>query len=522
MKNKKLISFVLAAVLILGLCTGCGKKDDKDKEIIPEEAYNHKEYELKNVAVSKDETAYVNLNADGSISKINVSDHLHVAEPQVRIRDASDLENISDIKTFIEPVWKDGQLFWDMESTDLYYNGTTDKEPPVSIEIKYYLDGKEISPKKLEGKSGKVDIEITVTNKLKKANSGTGYDIYCPMIMAGGMIIPETGFTNVSVTNGTIIGDGSHEVILMLGIPGMDESIGASSLGIPFVSHELCDTHYTITADVSDFSIGNIMFAAIPFSSVTALSNRDMTEDISGINQVLSDLESIMTAMASQSVESVIDMLYGDVTQTESLINAISSASDIYEMNKPLVDLLIKLMSDENINAISKLASDMDALGITGMGKSVSSSLTELNSAVSGMTGNLGNFSSFANDLKTAIPILKDLEEALNTAEMMRISSQLPDSLEQIRQLRKTLEDSEEILSNLSVVANSDFMNQMQIILDTATKYTSGSMSQAQAQHLAGRMREWLSFGQTYDIFSAKPDGAKSTVLFVYKTAAIG
>ena len=91
MKNKKLISFVLAAVLILGLCTGCGKKDDKDKEIIPEEAYNHKEYELKNVAVSKDETAYVNLNADGSISKINVSDHLHVAEPQVIIRDASDL-----------------------------------------------------------------------------------------------------------------------------------------------------------------------------------------------------------------------------------------------------------------------------------------------------------------------------------------------------------------------------------------------------------------------------------------------
>lgn len=145
------------------------------------------------------------------------------------------------------------------------------------------------------------------------------------------MIVPDEGFSNVSVENGTILGDGSHQIVMMLGVPGMDESIGASSLGIPFVSNELCNTNYKISADVTDFALGNLMFAAVPFSSIAALSNEDMSDDVSGINQVLADLQSIMNAMSSQSVDNVIDMLYGDVTQTEKLIKTLSNAADVYE-----------------------------------------------------------------------------------------------------------------------------------------------------------------------------------------------
>lgn len=522
MKKKSIISLVLVFVMLLGLCTGCGKKNENADEMISEKDYMSKEYKLKDVEVSKDETVYVNLAADGSLSKINVSDHLHAAEPQVRIRDASDLSDISDIKTFTEPVKKGGQLLWDMESTDLYYNGASKKTPPLSVEIKYYLDGKIISPKRLEGKSGKVDIEINITNNIKKEKSSTGYDIYCPMIMAGGMLLPDEGFEHVSVINGTVIGDGSHEIVLLLGIPGMDESLGVSSLGIPFVSEELCKTSYKISADVTDFSIGNFMFTAVPFSSVAALSNKNMSEDLSGINQLLADLQSIMTAMSSQSVDSLMEVLYGDVTQTEKLINTISSAADVYEQNKPLIDLLINVMSDENIEAISSLASDIESINASKSQVSVVASLAELETILTEISGDTGNISRLADDLKAVIPVLRNLETSLGTDEMLEIRSKLPDSIEKMKQLRNTLQDSEELMDKLSTISNSDFANQMQVILGTATKYTKGSMSQAQAQNLAGRMREWLSFGQTYDIFTDKAEGTPSSVMFIYKTAAIG
>ena len=521
--KKRIISLVLSVMLVLSLCTGCGKSED-DKGVITEEEYTHTEYKLSDVEVSKDETVYVNLNADGSIAKINVSDHLHAAEPQVRIEDKSDLENISDIKTFTEPVVGDGRLFWDMDSTDLYYNGTTEKEPPITVEINYFLDGKSISPKRLEGKSGRVDIEISVTNNLLKTagENGTGYDIYCPMIMAGGMIVPDEGFNDVSVKNGTVLSDGSHKIVMMLGIPGIDESIGVSSLGIPFLSNELCRTSYTISADVTEFSLGNLMFAAIPFSSVTALSQEDITADINGINQVLADLQQVITAMSSQSVESVIDMLYGDVSQTEKLINAMISATDIYEKNKPLIDLLVNFLSDENLNAIDRLADDLEALENAAQNNPVTAYLTELSNALSGMSMNMGDFSAMIDDLRTAVPVLRELESRLDTQEMQSISAQLGDSLDDIRQLREILEDSEEIINKMSVITDSDFTNQMQVILDTASRYTSSAISRAGEQNMAGRMKEWLRFGQSYDIFSDKLPGTDSTVMFIYKTAAIG
>ncbi len=511
--------------MVLGLCTGCGKKEEKGNSVLDEKDYTQKEYALSDVEVTKDETVYVNLNSDGSISKINVSDHLHAAEPQVRIQDTSDLKDINDVKTFIEPVIKDGKVFWDMESTDLYYNGTTEKEPPISVEIKYYLNGNPITPKRLEGKSGKVDIEINVVNNLKKTVNigGADYELSCPMIMVGGMIVPETGFSNVSVENGTMLGDGSHQIVMMVGIPGMDESIGASALGIPFVSNELCHTSYKISADVEEFAIGNLMFAAVPFSSITALSNTDMTEDMNGINQLLADLESVMKAMSSQSVDSVIDMLYGDVSQTEKLINTLSDVAAVYEKNKPLIDLLMNVMSDENINAISALAEDLNSLDLSSAEGAASQALGELGLLLSTLGGDMNNLSKMASDLQKVLPVLQRLESALNTDEMQLIRADLPQSLEKVRQLRNTLQESEKLLNDLSVITNSDFASQMKVILSTATKYTgAGSMSKAEVQDLAGRMKEWLVFGQNYDIFSAKSEGVSSTVMFVYKTAAIG
>lgn len=151
---RKVLCLLLAFAMLLTVCTGCGKKDDGKETVKEEEKHEQTEYKLTDAKVTKDETVYINLSPDGSVKKVSVTDKLHTDMPQVRVEDKSDLKDIRDVKSFVEPVIKKDRMYWDMDSTDLYYNGSTDKQPPMDIKVQYFLDGEEIAYDKLAGKSG--------------------------------------------------------------------------------------------------------------------------------------------------------------------------------------------------------------------------------------------------------------------------------------------------------------------------------------------------------------------------------
>lgn len=46
-----------------------------------------------------------------------------------------------------------GTLVWNAGGEDIYYQGKSKEELPVSVKLTYYLDGKEISPNELAGKA---------------------------------------------------------------------------------------------------------------------------------------------------------------------------------------------------------------------------------------------------------------------------------------------------------------------------------------------------------------------------------
>ena len=56
--------------------------------------------------------------------------------------------------------------------------GNIKKELPISVDIKYYLDGKEISAKKLEGKKGNVKIVYSFKNNSYDIISLSTYQYY--------------------------------------------------------------------------------------------------------------------------------------------------------------------------------------------------------------------------------------------------------------------------------------------------------------------------------------------------------
>ena len=58
--------------------------------------------------------------------------------------------------------------------------------------------------------------------------------------------------------------------------------------------------------------------------------------------------------------------------------------------------------------------------------------------------------------------------------------------------------------------------------METADKYAGlGSLNEDDTDLLAERVKQWINFGMQYKIFTECPIDADSSVIFVYKTAAI-
>ena len=89
---------------------------------------------------------YVNANADGSEDQITVSNWLKNAGTEKNLQDESELKDIKNVKGDEEFTQSGNKLTWQTDGEDIYYQGTTTKEPPVSVKFTYYLDGKEIKP----------------------------------------------------------------------------------------------------------------------------------------------------------------------------------------------------------------------------------------------------------------------------------------------------------------------------------------------------------------------------------------
>ena len=106
---------------MLLLCCGCSRSTNE--EIISSGDKEQKApapvYELTQEKITKDETVYTILSSDGSLINVVVTDHLHSATPEVRVKDRTNLSDVRDTRTDLKPVTEQDAVYWDMSSTDL-------------------------------------------------------------------------------------------------------------------------------------------------------------------------------------------------------------------------------------------------------------------------------------------------------------------------------------------------------------------------------------------------------------------
>lgn len=301
--TKKILAICLCAALCLGGAgmafaqAGSKKADDQPVSAAQQTA----ELQQK---ISKDETVYVLTGADGSVKKIIVSDWLKNELGSASVADKSDLSDIENVKGDESyTINGDNMTVWDAQGNDIYYQGNIQKELPVGLSVRYYLDGKSVSPEELKGKSGKVTIRFDYENRQYETVqiNGVNQRIYVPFAMLTGMILDNDTFQNVQITNGKLVNDGDRTVVVGLAFPGLQENLNLSrdDLSIP--------DSVEITADVTNFSLGmtvtlacNDLFSQLGDVDLTSLDSTSALEQLTGaMDQLLSGSSALYEGLST-------------------------------------------------------------------------------------------------------------------------------------------------------------------------------------------------------------------------------
>lgn len=320
--------------------------------------------------IGKDESVYLISHANGKAYNTIVSDHLTNKDKADTLEDQSNLKDIKNVKGDEEFTQDGDKLTWKAGGNDIYYQGTTDEEAPVSQKVTYYLDGEEIAPEDLAGKSGKVTIHFDYTNNssYKETINGKEVEVKVPFAAVTAMVLDDS-FTNVEVKNGKVQSNGDNNIIIGYALPGIKESLNVEDSD--FVDDLDLPEDFEVTADVKDFKLDTAMTIVMNAGSMVSMekgdssSLDDMIDELSDASTKLKDgssdlakgIDTLQSSLADYA--SGMSELYSKSGDLASGVNTLnSSAATISQGIQTLDKALNTKMTDKEKTAAQKTASD--------------------------------------------------------------------------------------------------------------------------------------------------------------------
>ncbi len=413
---------VTALAVSIGM-TGCSAKDIQNIPAVSEKASvvseKTEEKSLKNAVYSaakvsedgeneKEETVYGMMNADGSVNHIIVENWVKNFGKQdsltVNTDGLNDIVNVNGGETFTEG---QGTLTWAAEGNDIYYEGTTQKELPVSMKVTYYLDDKEVKPEELKGKSGRVRIRYEYENLTETTITvdGKNEKVSTPFAVVTGLILPTDTFSNVKAENAEIVSDGSSQIVVGCAFPGLQKSLGISDKDLKEISDDFTIPEYfEVTADAENFSLN------MALTVVTNQMFADKKEDMEKLLDKADDMTKDMNDLQDGSSKLV--------DGTEELDDGAGDLKD-------------------GARKLNNGASDLkDGVGDLDDGaKQLKDGAKELDDGAGELNDGAGELKSGASDLKDGAKQLKDgtkeLKEGLDTLDEK--SSELTEGIDSLK-----------------------------------------------------------------------------------------
>lgn len=361
---------------------------------------------LKDNDADKDESVYLISDANGNVNKTIVVDHLKNKDKKDTLEDASNLSDIENVKGKEKFTQSGDKLTWQAGGKDIYYQGTATEEPPVTQKVTYYLDGKEISPEDLAGKSGKVKIRFDYTNTTSYTETVNGekQTVSVPFAAVTGLVLGD-GFENIEVTNGKAEVSDSSSVVLGYALPGLKDSLGIKDgdldgdVNIP--------EYMEMTADVKNFSMPVAMTFVVNASDYVSTDGIDTSD----LDDMINDLKDASTQLqdGSKTLAEGTDTLADGLSTLQSKLGTFASGVGTLKSGlKTYTDGVSTLSGGLNTlgNSTGALVSGADKLN-DGAGQLASGSAT-LKDGLKSYTDGANGLAKGASDLDAGIGTLAE------------------------------------------------------------------------------------------------------------------
>lgn len=509
--NKKtVVGFILVITLIFSSCGNEEvKENQKNQTDLSQPSYSEK---AQNAI--KSETVYINLDSSGNVEKILVSDRLSVEKSGVYVDDVSNLENIKNIKSEIAPDTSSGTLRWHMQSTELYYSGTTDSEPPISYEINYFLNGEKISAQEISGKNGEIKIQIRIKNNAIRnvTVDGKAYSVSLPVVVAGGMILSASIFKNINLENAQSFSDGSKHLVAFASIPALNESLGLKSEN--GITDAITADEITVTATASNFSLENMYFAVIPLASLNY--NIELPDSASEINNAINSINGLKKAFDEIDPNRIIFSLLSDESKVNSLLTALNEASNLYESNRYLIELADKYSTPENVKLLQTLIETLNSPEAKAMLSVIST--PEVQSFISDLP-------AFIEAFENIKPLLEEIHKDLSDSEVQNEIANLPETADRLSNISKIFSENQKEINSILSMLDGNGVHSLELLFKNINPddFSFGEYGELieNSDLTFALVEEWLKYGREYRLFTDAADDMSTSLIFIYKTSSI-
>ena len=322
---------------------------------------------------SKDEVVYVKLNNNGNVDNVYVVNSFDVKNGE-KIVDYGRYSNVLNLSTSDKLNYSSGVVDVNVSDTNkkFYYQGDMKNcEIPWDINIRYTLDGKNISSEELAGKSGNLEISFDI-----KKNDTVDEVFFNNYALQISLTLDGDKCSDIIADGGTIASVGNNKTITYIKLAGEEAS-------------------YTINSNVENFEMDSISFNGLNMDMNVDVNVDDMTSSFDTLVDAIDKLNDGASELKSgvDTYKKGVSTLY---TGSSKLQEGVSSyKSGVNSLDKGINSLQSGLNGYKD--GVNSLYSNSQKL-LEGA-KSLNSGVKALESGVSSLNQGVNNLESGLNTL---------------------------------------------------------------------------------------------------------------------------
>ena len=342
----------------------------------------------------KEEVIYANLTSSGDIEKIYA---VNIFEDK-DIVDYGVYETVKNMNTMDKINYSNGKITIQNSEDKLYYQGVMKQntQMPWTIKVRYKLDSVEYAPSELAGKSGKLEISISIKeNKNCKKNFFENYALQTVVQLDTNLC------ENIKSDEATMANVGGLKQLTYTILPGNEKDI-------------------KITTDVTDFEMSEIQVNGINLNlglDKDSIDTSSLTGELDKLKDAVNDLDDGANELndgAKKLDDGAVTLTDGIKTIQDGLDQLNSKSSSLTSGSSEVLSALKTIQSSlNNVSTSSKdlkqlssastsIKSGIDSL-VNGL-KTVDSSIDTYNSSLK--KAGLNSASELAQKNKQAISAL--------------------------------------------------------------------------------------------------------------------